>query len=43
MLNDLYVRLRALIRRRTVETELDDELAFHLERQVDKHVAAGKR
>src|SRR5260221_11239658 len=41
MLNDLLYRLRALFRRKTVDTELDDELGFHFERQVEKHVQAG--
>ena len=40
-LADLAFRLRALFRRRAMERELDDELQFHLERQTDKHVAAG--
>jgi predicted permease len=31
----------SLFRRRTVEHELDDELAFHLEQLVNRHVAAG--
>src|SRR5262249_23578792 len=41
MLTDLAFRLRALFRRKAVEQELDDELRFHLEKQVDKHMAAG--
>ena len=41
MFTDLYVRLRALFRRRRVEQELADELHFHLEHAIDKHVAAG--
>ena len=36
MLSDLYFRLRSLLRRGTVENELDDELRFHLEQQVEK-------
>ena len=36
MLRDLWFRVRALLRRRSVETELDEELRFHLERQVEK-------
>ena len=38
MLSDLIFRLRSLFRRRAVENELDDELRFHLEQQVEKHV-----
>jgi predicted permease len=38
---DLYHRVRALVRRSVVEQEMDDELRFHLSRQVDKHLAAG--
>jgi predicted permease len=41
MLRDLAFRVRALLRRGRVERELDDELAFHLDRQIDKHMAAG--
>ncbi len=41
MLTDLLFRLRALLRRTSAEAELDDELRFHLERQVDKLTAAG--
>jgi putative ABC transport system permease protein len=37
----LWHRTRALLRRRAVERELDDELRFHLARQADKHQAAG--
>ena len=41
MFSDLIYRLRSLMRRKSVETELDDELRFHFERQVEKYVAAG--
>ena len=41
MFTDLTHRLRSLIRRRTVEQDLDDELRFHLEQLVDRHVADG--
>ena len=41
MLSDFYIRLRSLIRRTKVEEELDDELRFHLEHQIKKHVQAG--
>jgi hypothetical protein len=41
MLNDLRYRLRALFRRNAVDGELDDELRFHFERQVEKNVRAG--
>src|SRR5215471_4480424 len=41
MLSDLWIRLRALFRRKSVETELDEELRFHLERQVEKYVKGG--
>jgi len=41
MLRDLWFRARAIVRRGAVEQELDDELAFHLERQTEKHMAAG--
>jgi len=41
MFADLMHRLRSLIRRRTVEQDLDDELGLHLERLVGRHVADG--
>lgn len=41
MLSDLYIRLRSLFRRTKVEQELDEELRFHQERQVERYVRAG--
>ncbi|HEV2386163.1 MAG TPA: ABC transporter permease [Candidatus Acidoferrales bacterium] len=41
MLGDLWIRFRALFRRNAVERELDRELRFHFERQVEKYVQAG--
>jgi predicted permease len=41
MLTDLMFRLRALVRRRTVERELDEELRLHLEHEIQKHLQAG--
>jgi putative ABC transport system permease protein len=41
LLHDLLFRLRIFFRRRAAESELDDELRFHLEQQVAKHVNAG--
>ena len=41
MLSDFLIRARALFRHRSVETELDDELRFHVERQVEKYVQNG--
>src|SRR5215475_16082213 len=35
------LRLRSLFRRRQVEQELDEELRYHLERQIEEHVAKG--
>ncbi len=35
------LRLRSLLRRRQVERELDEELRYHLERQVEEYVARG--
>jgi hypothetical protein len=37
MISDLRFRMRALLRRKSVETGLEDELAFHLEQQVEKY------
>jgi hypothetical protein len=38
---DLFLRLRALVAPHRVERELDEELAFHIERETQKHIAAG--
>jgi macrolide transport system ATP-binding/permease protein len=38
---DLWLRFRAVVFRRTVDRELEDELTFHLEMQTRKNVAAG--
>ena len=40
-LRDLLLRLRALVSPRRVERELDEELAFHIERETHKHIANG--
>jgi predicted permease len=41
MLTDLIVRLRAILRRDAVERELDEELRFHVDHEIDRHVASG--
>ncbi|MEZ2345907.1 ADOP family duplicated permease [Terriglobus sp. RCC_193] len=41
MFSDLLFRLRALFRRNAVERELDEELRFHFDQQVEKHVRSG--
>ncbi len=41
MLADLLHRLRALLARNAVERELDDELRFHLEHQIEAYEKAG--
>jgi predicted permease len=41
MLSDLLLRLRALVARNAVEREIDEELRFHVDRQVERHVNAG--
>jgi predicted permease len=40
-LRDLFLRVRALIAPNRVERELDEELAFHVARETEKHIAAG--
>ena len=40
-LRDLLLSARALVAPRRVERELDEELAFHIERETQKHIAAG--
>jgi putative ABC transport system permease protein len=39
--HDLLHRFRSLFRRKSAETELDDELRFHFERHVQKHERSG--
>jgi predicted permease len=41
MLKRVSKRLRALVRRDRLEHELDEELRYHFERQVDENVASG--
>jgi predicted permease len=41
MLDDLRFRLRALLRRDAVEEELDEEIRFHFDREVEKHMRLG--
>lgn len=41
MLSDLRFRLRALFRRDAMESDLNDELRFHFENEVEKHKRAG--
>jgi putative ABC transport system permease protein len=41
MLTDLLHRCRSFFRRRQVESELDDELNFHIEREVEQQVRQG--
>src|SRR5262245_12932335 len=37
----LPLRLRSLFRRARVERELDEELQYHLDRQIEEHLAKG--
>ncbi len=41
MLNDLFFRLRSLFRWETVESEMEAELRFHSERQIEKYLRTG--
>ena len=41
MLSDFFLRLRAFFARPTVEHELDEELRFHVDQQVDAYLNAG--
>src|ERR1700733_9973509 len=41
MFSDSLIRLRALFRRDTVESELDEELRFHVDHQIEKLVRGG--
>src|SRR5262245_59030269 len=40
-LRDVLLRMRTLVAPHRVERELDEELAFHIERETRKHVANG--
>jgi putative ABC transport system permease protein len=41
MLHDLFFRVRSLLRRTTVESEMEAELRFHVDRQIEKYVESG--
>lgn len=41
MLRDFLFRLRTLLRRSRAESDLDEELRFHLEREAEKYGSAG--
>lgn len=41
MLRGLWIRIRALFRRDAVEIELDEELRYHFDRQVEKLMQSG--
>jgi putative ABC transport system permease protein len=41
MISDLLYCLRAIFRRRSVEQELDEELRFHLENEIEKLMRSG--
>uniref|UniRef100_Q01X61 Permease n=1 Tax=Solibacter usitatus (strain Ellin6076) TaxID=234267 RepID=Q01X61_SOLUE len=41
MLDDLLIRLRSLLRREAVESEMDEELRFHSEHQLEKYMKTG--
>jgi putative ABC transport system permease protein len=41
MFSDLFFRMRALFRWKAAETELDDELRFHIEHLIEQHVQSG--
>src|ERR1700726_4497519 len=41
MWSDLLFRMRALMSRDALESELDDELRAHFDRQVEKYMSAG--
>lgn len=41
MWSDLRLRFLSLFRRKTVESEMDDELRFHMDRQFEKYIQSG--
>lgn len=42
-MDGLAVRLRSLLKRERIEQEMDAELRFHLDQQIEQHLAAGMR
>ena len=43
MFERMRLRLRALLGPRAMERELDEELRYHLDQEIDRHVARGMR
>src|SRR5215510_4542000 len=41
MFNKLKVRVLSIFRRRKAEAELDEELRYHLEKEIERHIAGG--
>src|SRR5262245_63673288 len=41
MLSKLKMRLRALLRKSDIERELDDELRYHIEQQIEQNIRLG--
>src|SRR5437660_3124635 len=41
MITDLLFRLRSLFRRATVESEMEAELRFHMEREIENYLRSG--
>src|SRR5215468_4578080 len=41
MLNNLKIKLRALLRKSEMERELDEEMRHHLERQTEQNIRLG--
>ena len=41
MLNDLLYRVRVLVNRKGIERELEEELRFHLDKLIEKHIGDG--
>src|SRR5882724_2143521 len=41
MLSDLFYRMRSIFRRGSMESELNDEIHFHVERETEKLIGQG--
>jgi predicted permease len=41
LIDTLRLRLRSLLRGATIDRELDEELQYHLDRQIEEHIARG--
>jgi hypothetical protein len=41
--NELWLRIKSLLRHEQLDRDLEDELAYHLDRRVQKNLEAGMK